>query len=91
MPVLEVHPGTLLQPLHSSWAAFSATSGETQLLNNEAAALLEALLERPRTIAEVAELLAADAGVQSSSIMHLLEEAAREFQAAGLIRSVKNR
>lgn len=84
-------PGTLLKPLGGSWAAYSAVSGETHLLNNEAAALLEALLERPQTIAEAAALLAADAGVQPSSILHLLEDAANEFHAAGLVRSVTNR
>lgn len=85
MPPLEVRPGTLLRPLGGAWAAFSSASGETHLLNNEAAALLEALLERPRTVAEVAQLLAAEAGVTSSSIVHLLEDAAHEFHSAGLV------
>jgi PqqD family protein of HPr-rel-A system len=83
---LEATAGTLLQPVAEGWAAFSALSGETHLLNVEAAALLEALIEAPLTLAEVAELLAADTGVAVSSIAPLLHDAALEFQAAGLVR-----
>jgi PqqD family protein of HPr-rel-A system len=88
---LEAKKGTLLQALDGTWVAFSAASGETQLLNNEAAALLEALIEKPRTISEVSELLASEAGVAPSSILHLLQDAAIEFHAAGLISRMTNR
>jgi PqqD family protein of HPr-rel-A system len=83
--------GTLLQSLGNSWSAFSELSGETHLLNHEAAALLEALREQPQTLAEVADLLAAEAGVAASSILHLLDHGATELQAAGLLRRVTNR
>lgn len=82
----EVPTGTLLQPLGPTWVAFSALSGETHLLNDEAAALLEALLEAPRTLAEVAELLAEDIGMPLTTIAPLLHDAALDFQASGLVR-----
>jgi PqqD family protein of HPr-rel-A system len=88
---LEVHKETLLQALDRTWVAFSAASGETHLLNTEAAALLQALIEQPRTISEVAELLASEADVSPSSIVRLLQDASVDFRAAGLIRSVTNR
>ena len=81
----------MLEPLGSCWAAYSALSGETQLLNHEAAALLEALIEQPRTLLSVAELLSGETGVPQTSILHLLEDAAIEFEATGLIRAVPPR
>jgi hypothetical protein len=86
--LLEAPAGTRLQPLGTCWAAYSALSGDTQILNHEAAALLEALLEQPHTLLDVAALLAGETGVPPSRILPLLEDAAIEFEAAGLIRTI---
>jgi PqqD family protein of HPr-rel-A system len=45
MQVVRV-PGVALEPIGSSWAAFSPLSGETHLLNDTSAAILECLAER---------------------------------------------
>jgi PqqD family protein of HPr-rel-A system len=89
--LLEAQEGTLIQPLGNAWAAYSAHSGETHLMNHEGAALLEALLETPRTLAAVAELLAGEVGVPPAGILPLLADAAIEFQSAGLIRAARTR
>jgi PqqD family protein of HPr-rel-A system len=86
---LEAPPGTLLRPLGTAWAAYSVLSGESHLLNDEAAALLEALLETPSSLADVAELIADEIGVPQASILPVLADSAIEFQACGLIRPVK--
>lgn len=86
MPELAVPPGTLLQPIGNMWAAFSAASGETQLLNNEAAAFMELLMERPRSLEDAAEVLALESGLPVDQILPLLADAAVELTVAGLIR-----
>ena len=71
MQVIEVPPGTLLAALGKSWAVFSEFSGETHLLNDEAAAFLEVLLERPRTVNEAAEAIAADSGLAVKDVLDI--------------------
>ena len=75
-----------MQPVGSLWAAFSPVSGETQLLNNEAAAFLEVLLEQPRSLEDAATVLARESGLLVDQVLPLLADAAVELTAAGLIR-----
>jgi hypothetical protein len=89
--LLEAPAGTLLEPLGVSWAAYSVLSGETHVLNHEAAALLEVLLEQPRSLEQAAELLAHESGVPLASILPILEDTADEFEAAGLARRIAPR
>jgi PqqD family protein of HPr-rel-A system len=84
--VLSVPPGTLLQPVGNLWAAYSPASGETQLLNNEAAAFLEVLREQPRSLEDAADVLAREIGLPVDQILPLLADAAVELTVAGLIR-----
>ena len=84
--MLSVPPGTLLQPVGNLWAAYSPASGETQLLNNEAAAFLEVLREQPRSLEDAAEVLAREIGLPVDQILPLLADAAVELTVAGLIR-----
>lgn len=60
MPRYRVRCGVEVAAIGDVWAAFSPASGETQLLNDEAAAILEVLDESPRTPQEVAEAMAKD-------------------------------
>lgn len=84
--MLSVPPGTLLQPVGNLWAAYSPASGETQLLNNEAAAFLEVLREQPRSLEDAADVLAREIGLPVDQILPLLADAAVELTVAGLIR-----
>jgi hypothetical protein len=44
-------PGVRIEPVGGAWAAFSPLSGETLLLNDEAAAILEVLTSSgPRSV-----------------------------------------
>lgn len=84
---LQVRPGVLLEPLGAVWACFSPANGQTLLLNTEAAAFLEVLLEMPRSIAEIDAVMSADGGVPLGSITSILEDTAVDLEATGLILS----
>ena len=88
MQHLELRPGALLEEVGDMWVAFSAASGETHLLNVEAAAFLEVLSEAPRNLNEVIELMASESGRPAPELLSLLEDAAATLTAVGLIRDV---
>jgi hypothetical protein len=52
--------GVRVEALDKSWAAYSPVSGETLLLNTEAAAILDVLGDGPITEAGLAAVLAAE-------------------------------
>lgn len=81
-------PGFRIEVLADSWAAFSATSGETLQLNAEAAAVLELLSEQPMVTQAVAHVLANDTGVAAQEIEQTLADLWPQLLTAGLIRKV---
>jgi PqqD family protein of HPr-rel-A system len=87
MQVLAVRRSILIEAVGEMWAAFSPASGETQLLNDEAAAILEVLSDAPRSMQDVASVMALESALPPHTLMPLLEDAAIELEAAGLIWS----
>lgn len=75
-----------LEELGDRWAAFSAVSGETHQLNDEAAAVLECLAAGPMTDADLCAALAADTGLDAAAIDTVLRDTWPTLEAAGLIR-----
>ena len=79
-------PGTVVKPLGEVWAAFSALSGETLLLNDEGAAILEVLGSQTMGEAQVCAALAADSGTTEANVAAALGETWVRLIEAGLIR-----
>jgi PqqD family protein of HPr-rel-A system len=88
---LETPSEVTLEAVGPSWVAYSGLSGETHLLNDEAAALVEVFGEAPRTVSEAAQVVAADAQTSPHLIEYKLQEAAVFLRVAGLIRPVLSR
>lgn len=64
--------GVAVEPVGDIWAAYSPASGETILLNNESAAVLEVLAAGPATTRQVAEQLAQDTGDDAGALHDLV-------------------
>ena len=80
-------PGVLVESLDGIWCAYSALSGETHLLNNESAAIVEALdPAQPLSAAAVCELLAQDCGLAPAEIQQTVGATWEQLIEAGLIR-----
>lgn len=80
-------PGVRVEPVGLAWAGYSGLSGETHLLNDESAAIVDALDEAiPRSLAEVCRSLADDCGVPALEIERSIGAAWRQLDASGLIR-----
>lgn len=76
----------LVEPLGHLWAAFSASSGETVLLNDEAASVLEVLLMGAGSTDSVCAQLALDSGLAAGSMVEVVEGCWRRLIEAGLVR-----
>ena len=80
-------PDILMEPLGDHWAVFSPASGESHLVNDSSAALLEIFKSNPAISAEQAcSVLAADVGLPVADVEPLVSEALRTFVTAGLVR-----
>ena len=86
MTVFARVPGLRVEAVGGAWAAFSPASGETLLLNDTSAAILEVLAEEPLAIAAVADRLAADSGVPKGDVAALLADHWPQLVEAGLVR-----
>jgi PqqD family protein of HPr-rel-A system len=84
--LVERVPGLCVESVGSGWAAFSPVSGETLLLNDEAAAVLEVLSDGPATRGTVCAALASDSGTPAAEIEERLAESWEQFVRAGLVR-----
>jgi ribosomal protein S16 len=85
MPSYTRADGVLIESLGHLWAAYSAASGETSLLNDESAAVLEVLESGPSDTHTVARLLAADSGVDIGSLVGAVETTWPRLIEAGLV------
>ena len=80
--------GARIEPLDVAWACFSPLSGETVLLNTEAAAILELLANHgPTSDDTVARILAADTRTDIADVTEALRHAWDQLIAAGLVRT----
>lgn len=80
--------GVLVEPIGQSWVAFSPASGDTTLLNDESAAMLEVLGLDCMDTADVATQLAEDAGIAASRFAPALDSHWARLIDCGLIRRV---
>lgn len=78
----------LVEPLGSGWVAYSPASGDTVLLNDESAAMLEVLAGGPLDTAGVCAALAADAGVEAATLTALIADSWRLLIESGLVSEV---
>lgn len=83
--------GIVVEPVGDIWAAFSPASGETILLNNESAAILEVLADGPATTQLVAEQLARDIGEQAGALHDLVDGCWTTLIENGLVQKLPDR
>jgi hypothetical protein len=87
MPAYTRVPGVRVEDLDGIWAAFSPASGETLLLNDTSAAVLEVLdAHGTLTDSRIAELLAADSGGTRDEVTSALADCWPGLLQAGLLR-----
>ena len=85
---LHLVPGVLVEALGSSWVSYSPASGQTHVLNDESAAVLEVLgLHDGFSPAQVCAVLAADSGASVEQIEQTMGAAWRLLVDSGLIRT----
>lgn len=82
--------GALVEAVGPVWAAFSALTGETALLNDESAAILEILALGPAHSHQVCAMLAADSGNPAESLTDLVEQSWAQLIDAGLVREFRD-
>ncbi len=80
--------GTLVEPIGHLWAAFSAATGETSLLNDESASILELLESQAAETQDICVALASDSGLAIDSLTDLVEASWPRLIEAGLVREV---
>ena len=85
-PLFSVVAGTLVEPVGQLWAAFSPLSGETTMLNDETAAILEVLADGPLTAADLCTCLAVDTGQPVGELAPVVDACWPRLIDAGLIR-----
>ena len=81
-------PGLVVAPLGDTWVVFSPLSGETMVLNDETAAILEVLREEPGDVATVCDTLAAELGLESSDLATSIGASWTQIIEAGLITEI---
>jgi PqqD family protein of HPr-rel-A system len=77
--------GLLVEPIGDGWVAFSPLSGETMMLNDETAAILEVLSEAPGDLESVCDALAADTGIPPSELMNRIAPNWIQLVEGGLV------
>lgn len=86
MRVYERIDGILVEPMGHFWAAFSPATGETTLLNDESASILEVLESGVSGTASICALLAADSGLPADSLVDIVLASWPCLIEAGLVR-----
>lgn len=82
--------GLQVEPVGSSWAVFSPMSGDTLLLNDAAAAVLELLVEGVLSSADIECQLALDMGLPTEPLGAVVEETCETLKNAGLVQSFRD-
>ena len=78
--------GVVVEPVGHLWAAFSPATGETTLLNDESASILEVLGSEVMGTTEICACLAADSGLPSDSLTEVVRASWPRLVEAGLVR-----
>lgn len=86
MPCFARADGVLLAAMGQVWAAFSAGTGETSLINDESAAILELLEAGPGTTASICAALRADHDGPVASMTEQIDGCWPQLLEAGLVR-----
>ncbi len=79
----------IVVPIGHVWAAFSSASGETVLLNDETAAILEVLESGPATSGAVCNQLASDSDLEAEVLAENIESSWPRLVEAGLVRELQ--
>lgn len=77
--------GVLVDSIGHLWAAFSPSSGETTLLNDESAAILEVLEAGESDTAGVCAALAEDSGIDAQQFVEAVAGGWPRLLEAGLV------
>ena len=80
--------GVLVEPVGHLWACFSPLTGETALLNDECAAMLEVLEAGQQTSAQVCDVLAQDSGQTVANLAPAVNASWARLIEAGLVRNI---
>jgi PqqD family protein of HPr-rel-A system len=78
--------GVIVEPMGHLWAAFSPLTGETVLLNDESAAMLEVLQDGPGDSDSLSTALAADSDADRVVVRDLIDNSWYHLISAGLVR-----
>lgn len=78
--------GVIVEALGAGWVAFSPSSGETALLNNECAAILEVLEGGPADVLTICQALAADCGLPVDELLSIVDSHQQVLIQAGLVQ-----
>ena len=78
--------GVLVESMGHLWAAFSAATGETSLLNDETASILDVLSPGASTTKDVCLYLSADTGLSVDELAEVVEASWPCLIEAGLVR-----
>ena len=89
MPHFARVTGVLVERVGHLWAAFSPANGETALLNDESAAILELLDIGPTSTESICVNLASDSGLAADSLVDLVSASWPKLLEAGLVRQLE--
>jgi len=78
--------GILVEPVGHLWAAFSPRCGETALINDECAAILEVLENGPSDTEEVCAALVKHLDLDSKALQEVIEASWPRLIEAGLVQ-----
>ena len=85
----QIVPGVRVEAVGEQWAAWSPANGETHLLNDESAAILELLVEfGPLGTDEAARLLARETGLEFQHLQAGIDLAWLPLEWAGFLRRI---
>jgi PqqD family protein of HPr-rel-A system len=86
VPTFRRAPGALVEPIGEQWVAFSPLSGETHILNDSSAAVLECLPpQQTRADVEVYAMLSEDSQLSLAEVESVLGPCWAQLVEAGLI------
>lgn len=77
--------GVELEELGHVWVAYSAATGETTLLNDESAAILELLGACAASTLKISSVLAEDCGLHPEALFESIEKCWPRLVEAGLV------
>ena len=89
MPAYARIDGVLIAAVGHLWAVYSAASGETALLNDESAAVLEVLELGSCATEAVCSALAEDSGLDAAGLVDVVEACWPRLVEAGLVRELR--